>query len=432
MPKSRTRKPKNTRPRSATSLGDYERRRRSVDLMVDGLTPEYISWASRGEDDLSAFAAGQLTVVKMFVTIVSSLGKGTPSLRLDPDHVAGFLPPFLEDVAAAADNEADSVDDQRYVVGTLIDWLSFLEESGRWLGTAEELEAVAEVLDAEAEALGGIVDASPRASLPQASEEEAAEFAANAPFVRHARAILDWLATGRETTRDAGLEPDALAAVAELVGSEARAARLWESMVNAELIDVTGGAARPGEGAADLGKTDGLGHLEAQFLGTEIVVAACSDGAPGTLEGETSAVLTTILAAAVHQEPFPLDDVASLGGDLGEPGSDEDLGVEEELGPDASQQLKGLAEALLVQIRELEALGLLDTGDGMVNVPVAALDAVYDAVVDYDEELAEEGPGGEEEPETVDYGVLDEDRTDREDARLEFADHPEDAGEPEG
>ncbi|GAB3272066.1 hypothetical protein GCM10027449_08320 [Sinomonas notoginsengisoli] len=388
MPKSRTRKPKNTRPGSATSLGDYERRRRSVDLMVDGLTPEYIAWASRGEDDLSAFAAGQLLVVKMFITVVTSLGKGAPSLRLDPDHVAGFLTPFLDDVAGAAEDEASAVDDQRYVVGTLIDWLSFLEETGRWQGTAQELEAVAEVLDAEAEALGGIVDSGPRADLPQPSEEEAAEFAANAPFVGHALALLDWLGPERETTPDAGLDPDALAAAAERVGSEARAARLWEAMANAELIDVTGGVARPGEGAADLGKSDGLGRLEAQFLGTEIVVAACTDGAPGTPEGETSAVLTTILAAAVRQEPFPLADVASLGEGRTEPG--EDLGVEEELGADASLQLKGLSEALVAQIRELEALGLVDTGDGMVNVPVAALDSVYDAVVDYDDELVEE------------------------------------------
>ncbi|AMM34268.1 hypothetical protein SA2016_3610 [Sinomonas atrocyanea] len=305
MPKSRTRKPKNTRPRTTTSRSDYERRRRSIDLMIDRLTPEYVAWASREEADLAGFAAGQLTVVKMFLTIVSSLAKGTPSLRLDPDHVAGFLPPFLEDVAAAAENEDQSVDDQRYVIGTLIDWLTFLEESARWEGTAEELEAVAEVLDAQAEALGGIVDEGPRAALPQASEEEAAAFASGAPFVRHARALLEWLGTEREVTEDATLPAEALASAAELVGSEERAARLWEAMVNAELIDTAGGVARPGEGAADLGGGDGLGRLEAQFLGTEIVVAACTDGEPGTPDGETAAVLTTILTAAVHQQPFP-------------------------------------------------------------------------------------------------------------------------------
>ncbi|MDQ4489181.1 hypothetical protein RBS60_03095 [Sinomonas sp. ASV486] len=428
MPKSRTRKPKNTRPRTATPLGEYERRRRSVDLMVDRLTPDYIAWASQGEDDLSAFATGQLLVVKMFVTIVSSLGKGAPTLRLDPDQVAGFLPPFLDDVAASADPEDAAVDDQRYVVGTLVDWLSFLEETGRWEGTADELEAVAEVLDTEAEKLGGIVDASPRDGLPEATEEEAAEFAASAPFVQHARALLGWLGAGRETTPDATLSEDSLATAAEIVGSPDRARRLWEAMVNAELVDVTGGSARPGEGAADLGNSDGLGQLEAQFLGTEIVVAACTDGTPGTLEGETAAVLTTILTAAVHQEPFPLDDVVSLGADpSGLNVHGDDLGVEEELGPDASQQLKGLAEGLLTEIRELEALGLLTTADGMVSVPVAALDAVYDAVVDY-----EGGEADDEDEQPLDYAALDEDGGEAaDDAALELADHPEDAGEPE-
>jgi hypothetical protein len=431
MPKSRTRKPKNTRPRTATSMGDYERRRRSVDLMIDRLTPEYLSWASQGEDDLAAFATGQLTVVKMFVTIVTSLGKGAPSLRLDPDHVAGFLPPFLEDVAAAAESEDHSLDDQRYVVGTLIDWLTFLEETGRWQGTAEELEAVAEVLDSQAEALGGIVDEGPRANLPEPSEEQAVDFAANAPFVRQARALLDWVGTGREITADATLTEAELASAAELVGSEARARRLWEAMVNAELVDVTGGTAKAGDGAADLGGTDGLGRLEAQFLGTEIVVAACTDGTPGTPEGETSAVLTTVLAAAVRQQPFPLDDVASLGAGLADDAEAEE--DEEELGPGAAQQLKELSEALMGEIRELEALGLLDTSDGMVNVPVAALDAVYDAVVDYDEEdEAEEIDREAERPEFVDDAVLEGGVNPDEDAALELADHPEDAGEPEG
>lgn len=411
MPKSRTRKPKNTRPRTATSMGEYERRRRRVDLMIDGLTPDYIAWASRGEDDLSAFATGQLLVVKMFVTIVSSLGKGGPSLRLDPDHVAGFLPPFLEDVGAAASSEEHAVDDQRYVVGTLVDWLSFLEETGRWEGTPEELEAVAEVLDAQAEALGGIVDSSPRDGLPEPTEEEAAEFATNAPFVRHALALLEWLGDGRDVMPDAGLDASALASAAAVVGSEERARRLWEAMVNAEVVELDGSIARPGEGTVDLGNSDGLGRLEAQFLGTEIVASACTDGTPGTLEGETSAVLTTILNAAVYQEPFPLEDVASLGSDRAESEApQEDLGVEEELGPDASQQLKGLSAALLAEIEELEALGLVDTSDGMVAVPVAALDTVFEALRDYED---------------FDEGDLE---SLEDDSVLE---EPEDAGEPE-
>ncbi|WP_066500747.1 hypothetical protein [Sinomonas atrocyanea] len=82
--------------------------------------------------------------------------------------------------------------------------------------------------------------------------------------------------------------------------------------------------------------------------------------------------------------------MASLGAGLAEDGEAEE--DEEELGPGAAQQLQSLSEALMREIRELESLGLLDTSDGMVNVPVAALDAVYDAVVDYEEEAA-----GEEE-----------------------------------
>ncbi|BCT77852.1 hypothetical protein SCMU_36940 [Sinomonas cyclohexanicum] len=210
---------------------------------------------------------------------------------------------------------------------------------------------------------------------------------------------------------DAGLDASVLASAAAVVGSEERARRLWEAMVNAEVVELDGSIARPGEGTVDLGNSDGLGRLEAQFLGTEIVASACTDGTPGTLEGETAAVLTTILNAAVYQEPFPLEDVASLGSDRAESEApQEDLGVEEELGPDASQQLKGLSAALLAEIEELEALGLVDTSDGMVAVPVAALDTVFEALRDYED-------FDEEDLESLeDDSVLEE---------------PEDAGEPE-
>jgi hypothetical protein len=391
MPKSRTRKPKNTRPKSAAAPNEVQRRIRSVSLLVDSVTPEYIAWATGGDADMAAFAAQQLEVVKGFLTVVH-LNLTTPSsFRLDPERVEYYLGAYIEDAASLAQaegaDEDEAVDDQRYVVGTLVDWMTFLEETGRWDGTAEELKAVAEQLDAEAERLGGIVDVDPRADLPEASEEEAAEFAAKAPFVLDARALLDWLGEGREVG-DAGALPEAeLAEAAARAGSEERARRVWEGMLAAELVELDGATAVPGEGAADLGREDVMGRLEAQFLATEIVAAACSEGAPGTLEGETSAVLTTILSAAVHQEPFPLEDVASLGSDTAE-----ELGAEEELGPDAAERLKGLGEALLAEIRGLEALGLVDTSEGMVAVPLAALDAVYDALMGEDElELIDEG-----------------------------------------
>ncbi|WP_077490923.1 hypothetical protein [Sinomonas mesophila] len=376
MPKSRTRKPKNTRPKTSTAPSVYEGRRRSVGLLIDRLTPEYVAWASRGEDDVAAFAAGQLGIVKAFVTVVQTFSDGAPNLRLDPEHVAGFLRPFLDDVASMSEDESTALDDQRYVVGTLIDWLSFLEETDRWEGTAEDLAAVSELLDAEAEALGGIVDATPRDNLPQATEEEAAEFASRAPFVTRAKALLDWLGPGREADDDGALPPSALSQAGGIVGSEARARRLWEAMLAAELVMLDGGVARPGEGAADLGAADAMGRLEAQFLATELVIAACS-ATPGS-EGDSAArILESVLARGVQQEPFPLEDIASLGSE-----ASEDLGLEEELGPDAAEQLRSMGEMLLAEIRELEELGLVDTSDGMVAVPVAALDAVYDAVLD--------------------------------------------------
>ena len=393
MPKSRTRKPKNTRPKTATAPSAVDRRHRRVSLLIDGLTPEYVAWASQGEDDVAAFAAGQLGVVKGFMTVAQTFSDGAPNLRLDPEHVRGFLRPFLDDVASMAENEDAALDDQRYVVGTLIDWLTFLEETGRWEGTAQELADISETLDAEAEALGGIVDVTPRDDLPEPSEEEAAAFASQAPFVLQAKALLEWLGTGREVDDD-GLPASVRAEAVEAIGSEDRARRLWEAMAAAELVVLDDGMARPGEGAADLGSTDGLGQLEARFLATELVVSVLSDADRENTGTSVEQTLTTVLARAVEQEPFPLEDIVSLASDAeADPG-------EVELAPDEVEKLRSLSEALLDEIRELEALGLVDTSDGMVAVPVAALDAVYDALYDdedYDDDEDDEDFEGDED-----------------------------------
>ena len=403
MPKSRTRKPKNTRPKTSTAPSVYERRRRGVGLLIDGLTPEYVAWASQGEEDVAAFAAGQLGMVKAFVTLVQTASDGAPSLRLDAEPVRGFLRPFLDDVAAMAEDEDAALDDQRYVVGTLIDWLSFLEETGRWEGTARDLADVTEILDAEAEALGGIVDATPRDHLPQPSEEEAAAFASEAPFVLQAKALLEWLGAGREVDDDGGLPPSARDEAAGIIGSEDRARRLWEAMAAAELVVLDDGMVRPGEGAADLGSAEAVGRLEAQFLATELVIGAIDEAQEGHLGDILSSTLRTVLTQAVQQEPFSLEDVASLGDDTGE-----ELGVEEELRPDFAEQLRRIGETITAEVRELEAFGLVDTSDGMVAVPVAALDAVYDAVLeDYEE--------GDYDDEDLDDEDLDDEDADEED-----------------
>ena len=170
-------------------------------------------------------------------------------------------------------------------------------------------------------------------------------------------------------------------------------------MVAAELVMVDGGVARPGEGAADLGSADAMGRLEAQFLATELVLSVCEDADREDTGTSVAGTLVAVLGRAVAQEPFPLEDIVSLTSNV-----EEDLG-EEELGPDAAEQLRSLGEALLAEVRELEALGLVDTSDGMVAVPVAALDAVYDALygeggaLDEDEDYGDEGFDDEDDEE---------------------------------
>ncbi|WP_138444784.1 hypothetical protein [Sinomonas susongensis] len=376
MPKSRTRKPK------SRSTNPADRRQRRVDGLIDSLAEDYATWAANTAEadatddearaDFMAFARGQLETVKSLYVFLGAGERPVANLRIDPRAVPDALDVLLD---------TDDVDDLRYYIGTLVDWVTFLEETGRWEGTAEDLEAVTEVLDAEAEAVGGIVDVdSEDEGVPrrEPTEEEALAFATSSPLVRCARALLDWVGEGRAVASDGALPPAEAEEAAALVGKGAadpgrRLSRLWASLRHAELIEIeeadaaddSGSTARLGEDAARLGTGDGLGRLEAQFLATEFVIATCSR-ALYTPEGDAvEAALATLLTRAVLEEPLPLSVVEDLATDAPE---------------DADPaELQTVSIVLMDELRELAALGLVDLSAGLVDVPAAALDAVYDA-----------------------------------------------------
>ncbi|KHL03940.1 hypothetical protein [Sinomonas humi] len=378
MPKSRTRKPKSR----STSPGD--RRQRRVDAFIDGLADDYAAWAANtpeadgidedGRSDFIAFARGQLDTVKLLYGLLGAGERLVPNLRIDPLALPDALDALLD---------TDDVDDLRYYIGTLVDWVSFLEETRRWEGTAEDLEAVTELLDEEAEAVGGIVDigsGEDEEFVPrrEPTEEEALAFATSSPLVRHARALLDWVGEGRAVASDGALPPAEAAEAAALIGdgaadSDRRLARLWAALRHAELIEVddtraaddSGSTVRLGEDAARLGSGDALGRLEAQFLATEFIITTCSR-ALYTPEGDAvEAALATLLTRAVLEDPLPLTVVQDLAVDA----------------PDDADpaELQTVSVVLLDELRELAALGLVDLRAGLVDVPAAALDAVYDA-----------------------------------------------------
>lgn len=379
MPKSRTRKPK------SQSTSPSDRRQRRVDALIDGLADDYAAWAlgtpeadevgEAGHADLEVFARAQLESVKTFYLLLGAGEKPSPGLRIEPTLVQDALDAMLD---------TDDLDDLRYYIGTLVDWLSFLEETQRWEGSAEDLEAVTEFLDAEAEAAGGIVDigGGPEGSSPrrEPTEEEALTFATSSPLVRHARALLDWVGEGRAVAADGALTPAEATEAAALVGSGSadpgrRLARLWASLRNAELIEVddvaadddSGSTARLGEDAARLGTSDAFGRLEAQFLATEFVITTCDAAGHGPDSQRVAVVeaLATLLSRAVLEDPVPLSAV-------------ENLAVEAPEGADPAK-LQTVAVLLTDELRELADFGLVDLRQGLVDVPAAALDAVYDA-----------------------------------------------------
>lgn len=388
MPKSRTRKPK------SRSTSPADRRQRRIDGLIDELADDYAAWAVGGaeadppsdavDSDLEAFARGQLETVKSFYVLLGGAGdRPTPGLRIDPAGVPDALDAMLD---------TDDLDDLRYYIGTLIDWVSFLEETERWEGSAADLEAVTEFLDAEAEAAGGIVDLGPEGeSLPrrEPTEEEALEFATSSPFVRHARALLDWVGDGRAVAADGALTPSEATEAAALIGDGAadparRLARFWTSLRNAELIEIddvaadddSGSTAHLGEDAPRLGTGDAFGRLEAQFLATEFIITTCDATGhhPDSQRAAVVEAMATILSRAVLEDPVPLSAV-------------ENLAVDAPEGTDPAK-LQTVSVLLLDELRELAALGLVDLREGLVDVPAAALDAVYDAF---------EAPDGDED-----------------------------------
>ncbi|MEA5455704.1 hypothetical protein SPF06_13300 [Sinomonas sp. JGH33] len=398
MPKSRTRKPKNKN----RATGPVERRRRRIEKLIDGLAAEYSTWAV-GElgvaedpvgEEVEAFSVGQLGVVKVFYVFLEADDRPAAGLRIDPQGVPDALDALLD---------TDDVDTLRYYIGTLIDWVTFLEETGRWEGTAPELEALTDLLDAEAEAVGGIVDASPGepgGPRREPTEEEALEFAIASPLVRHALAVLNFVGDGRAVDADGELAEADFVAMAALIGSDSadagrRLSRLWSAMVNAEIIEIegvsveggadgaadagdggaaalagdggagAGAVARRGEDAARLGTGDAFGRLEAQFLATEFVIATCEGAGEGPQGESVGGGLAAILQRAAVDDPLELAAVESLAADA----------------PDGADPaaLETVSVLLLDELRELAALGLADLRKGFADIPAAALDAVYDA-----------------------------------------------------
>ncbi|MDQ4503395.1 hypothetical protein [Sinomonas sp. ASV322] len=430
MPKSRTRKPKNKN----RATGPVERRRRRIEKLIDAVAVDYSAWAAgelgaEEELEVKAFSVGQLAIVKIFYVFLDADDRPSAGLRIDPQGVPDALDALLD---------TDDVDQLRYLIGTLIDWVTFLEETERWEGTAAELEALTELLDAEAEAVGGIVDAAPGelgAPRREPTEEEALEFATASPLVRHALAVLNFVGDGRAVDADGELVGAEFIAMAALVGSDSadarrRLSRLWRAMVNAEILEIDGGAggagagdggagaagagdgagagagdggvggagagdggvggagagdggvgqgatARPGEDAARLGTGDVFGRLEAQFLATEFVIATCESAGEGPQGESVGGGLAAILQRAAVDDPLELAAVESLAADA----------------PDGADPaaLEVVSVLLLDELRELAALGIVDLRKGFADVHAAALDAVYDAFEapdgeDFDEE----------------------------------------------
>jgi len=203
---SRNRKKPRQDKKQAAALKQSEALYKTADRAVDTQALAFVRWYEQSDGNTGAEALQVLQSVKQFLWLYGASGAPVSATAFEADA-------FLQ---AMAQLQALSEAGESRVFQVMTDdlqlYLGFLDATGSWTGTAEDLEVLLEdfVL----------------AEGDDAAQEEAA-VDTDSDDVRHAVALLEWLGDGKELTatgslRLADIEGAAAAVGVRAVGSQKR------------------------------------------------------------------------------------------------------------------------------------------------------------------------------------------------------------------
>ncbi|WFR85350.1 hypothetical protein [Arthrobacter sp. Y-9] len=234
---SRNRKKPRQDKKQAAALKQSEALYKNADRAVDTQALAFVRWYEETDGNTGAEALQVLQSVKQFLWLYGASGAPVSATAFDADV-------FLQ---AMAQLEAMSEAGESRVFQVMTDdlqvYLGYLDATGSWTGTAEDLEVLLEnfVLTQDEEATTEETPAETAADTEAGSADvsDAADVSASA--VRHAVALLDWLGDGKELTATGSLRLADIAGAAAAVGVHAVGSqkRLSEDEV-AALADADG------------------------------------------------------------------------------------------------------------------------------------------------------------------------------------------------
>lgn len=228
---SRNRKKPRQDKKQAAALKQSEALYKNADRAVDTQALAFVRWYEETDGNTGAEALQVLQSVKQFLWLYGASGAPVSATAFDADA-------FLQAMAQLqAMSEAGESRVFQVMTDDLQVYLGFLDATGSWTGTAEDLEVLLEnfVLSQDEEA------ATEEAPAETVADAEAGSADASASTVRHAVALLDWLGDGKELTATGSLRLADLAGAAAAVGVHAVGSqkRLSEDEV-AALADADG------------------------------------------------------------------------------------------------------------------------------------------------------------------------------------------------
>lgn len=187
-------------------------------------------------------------VVEIVDSVLNMLGRTRSNFA-----PTAWQPVDVHTLIDSADELTDASDAAAGMISMLLAYLAFLDHTGRWSGSAEDLvHCIDDLSDYLDEDSTSAVTPDDIEFTPPSPEDEFAALVALKP-VAQLRSLLSWLGTGRQITGTGVPRPALIAELAETVGVElhpreekARSMReipslmaLWEAATAADLIELT-------------------------------------------------------------------------------------------------------------------------------------------------------------------------------------------------
>lgn len=234
---SRNRKKPRQDKKQAAALKQSEALYKNADRAVDTQALAFVRWYEETDGNTGAEALQVLQSVKQFLWLYGASGAPVSATAFDADV-------FLQAMAQLqAMSEAGESRVFQVMTDDLQVYLGYLDATGSWTGTAEDLEVLLEnfVLTQDEEATTEEAPAETAADTEAGSADASDAADASASAVRHAVALLDWLGDGKELTATGSLRLADIAGAAAAVGVHAVGSqkRLSEDEV-AALADADG------------------------------------------------------------------------------------------------------------------------------------------------------------------------------------------------